>query len=938
MSAVALALWLRAAAADTDTAAPAPAAGTVETFEYTVRDGDTCAAIAKRFFGDAKRYDIIHQYNPGMGPTPHDLKAGRILILPKVATAKNSGPDAEVTASRRRVEARAANEDAWRLAAIGLDLFRGWRVNTLPKASAELTFRDTSVLELRENTLVIIFGSTQTSARRTTTEASLDRGALRSRLGELSGGASLKVEMPAASAELEGGRALVTVDDAGTSRLANHGKGKASVADRPKVKKKKPKAVKVAGGMGSKVEAGKTPTPPHRLPPAPAWAPEQRTRFVSIPAAGASVAASWVAEPKAASYRIEVARKPDGRDVVADAVAPGTVTAVELHGLPPGEYWMSVASIDRDKFEGIPNDALALRVVEGAMVLPDGTAFALPAPDADTDATAAALDVPRGTILRAPAGLTCRLGDATPAAEVTLVDPGTASVSCTESEGGAIAKLDVDVLPWTLALPEGAPAVVPLVVAEPRDVEFSLASASYSIAALQVDAPAGIRVGAPVSLGDGRWRVQLTADAATPPGELVLRTPAGVELQRIAYTVEAPVVTAPVATPKREGLRWIERWTPERNMWELGVYGGVMVPSRNLELFEADPMLVDQGFQHLRRVAPDFGARVGYFPLRVLGVEVEGGAMPTRTASDDRATLFTARAHVIGRLGLSSITPFLLAGLGVVGVDGDRAALGRDVDAAMHFGGGLEIFTHRRVAVRFDVRDVVTAKRGVRAGLSSSFEALLGLSVTLGRKQSEGRLPAGRPVAVTPVATPIVATPEPAPAPQPTPTPEPAPVVTPPADPNADRDGDGIVDATDACVDAPETANGFDDADGCPDELPKALADFAGVIEGIAFATASDVITPGSKPTLDHAFAVLKEFPTVRVRIAGHTDNVGKRAANVDLSQRRAAAVRKYLVDAGIDAARLETRGAGPDEPVASNKTKDGRAKNRRIEFELIGG
>jgi len=76
----------------------------------------------------------------------------------------------------------------------------------------------------------------------------------------------------------------------------------------------------------------------------------------------------------------------------------------------------------------------------------------------------------------------------------------------------------------------------------------------------------------------------------------------------------------------------------------------------------------------------------------------------------------------------------------------------------------------------------------------------------------------------------------------------------------------------------------------------------------------------------------------VRVRIAGHTDNVGKRAANVDLSQRRAAAVRKYLVDAGIDAARLETRGAGPDEPVASNKTKDGRAKNRRIEFELIGG
>jgi len=80
----------------------------------------------------------------------------------------------------------------------------------------------------------------------------------------------------------------------------------------------------------------------------------------------------------------------------------------------------------------------------------------------------------------------------------------------------------------------------------------------------------------------------------------------------------------------------------------------------------------------------------------------------------------------------------------------------------------------------------------------------------------------------------------------------------------------------------------------------------------------------------------LTNNPDVKLKILGHTDSKGDRAHNLDLSQRRALAVKKYLVDHGIDDARLTTDGFGPDKPIDSNDTKAGRANNRRIEFELV--
>lgn len=105
----------------------------------------------------------------------------------------------------------------------------------------------------------------------------------------------------------------------------------------------------------------------------------------------------------------------------------------------------------------------------------------------------------------------------------------------------------------------------------------------------------------------------------------------------------------------------------------------------------------------------------------------------------------------------------------------------------------------------------------------------------------------------------------------------------------------------------------------------------------IHFETNSDQVKADSLPLLDEIADVLVTHAEIkRVEIQGHTDNNGKRAANKDLSQRRAASVRQYLVDAGVAPSRLEAKGFGPDKPRAPNITAAGRAKNRRVEFHIL--
>jgi outer membrane protein OmpA-like peptidoglycan-associated protein len=153
-----------------------------------------------------------------------------------------------------------------------------------------------------------------------------------------------------------------------------------------------------------------------------------------------------------------------------------------------------------------------------------------------------------------------------------------------------------------------------------------------------------------------------------------------------------------------------------------------------------------------------------------------------------------------------------------------------------------------------------------------------------------------------------------------------------------DSDGDGVVDGTDKC---PNTPLGTKvDKDGCPvkEEPPKAAPLFQEgkkslVLEGVNFATNSDVLTPDSSETLDKVAASLKDWPDVKVEIGGHTDSRASTAYNHNLSHKRAVAVKNYLVSKGVDASRLEVKGYGESKPIADNKTEAGMAKNRRVEL-----
>lgn len=413
---------------------------------------------------------------------------------------------------------------------------------------------------------------------------------------------------------------------------------------------------------------------------------------------------------------------------------------------------------------------------------------------------------------------------------------------------------------------------------------------------------------------------------------------------------------------KRTDRRWIERWAPERNTLELGGFAGLVVPPRDLELFRPTLSRPRQGFQPFRRVALDVGGRLGYFPIRHFGIEVEGAFMPTVTAETEPnlpVRMWAARGHLVGQLGLYSVVPFVLVGGGALGVRSGDVAVGNDTDPALHIGLGVKVHIDRRLSVRFDLRDTISPRLGLARGVANTVEALVGISITLGRKRDRDEK-------------------KPEPAPEPAPpgdrdgdgfadpddkcpdTPGVAPDGCPPGDrdgdgfadpddkcpdepgiapdgcPDRDPDKDGILDPDDKCPTEPETVNRFEDGDGCPDELPEEVRAFEGALEGVNFDLGKATLQPGSSTTLDQAVDVLKKYPDVRVEISGHTDSTGSRELNMDLSARRADTVKEYLVGHGIDASRITTRGAGPDEPLETNATKAGRAKNRRIEFRVL--
>ncbi|WP_274476396.1 OmpA family protein [Mangrovimonas aestuarii] len=147
-----------------------------------------------------------------------------------------------------------------------------------------------------------------------------------------------------------------------------------------------------------------------------------------------------------------------------------------------------------------------------------------------------------------------------------------------------------------------------------------------------------------------------------------------------------------------------------------------------------------------------------------------------------------------------------------------------------------------------------------------------------------------------------------------------------------DRDGDGVPDKDDLCPDTPGTVAN----NGCPEvseEVQKQLNAYA---KTILFDTGKSSIKQSSEEVLNDIITILKEYPNAKFHVEGHTDSVGAENMNMDLSERRARAVKDYLIANGIDEFRLSSKGYGEDRPIDTNKTKAGRANNRRVEINLV--
>jgi outer membrane protein OmpA-like peptidoglycan-associated protein len=157
--------------------------------------------------------------------------------------------------------------------------------------------------------------------------------------------------------------------------------------------------------------------------------------------------------------------------------------------------------------------------------------------------------------------------------------------------------------------------------------------------------------------------------------------------------------------------------------------------------------------------------------------------------------------------------------------------------------------------------------------------------------------------------------------------------------PDVDSDGDGIVDRLDHCPFDPEVFNGLADDDGCPDPggpLAELKNDRIVTFEPIGFE--GDAIARRSHLLLSVVAKLLELHREIRrLRIEGHTDDRGSAVDSLDRSRRRAAAVRRHLIDInGVDGRRLTAEGFGADRPIADNRGAFGRARNRRIEFVVV--
>jgi len=331
------------------------------------------------------------------------------------------------------------------------------------------------------------------------------------------------------------------------------------------------------------------------------------------------------------------------------------------------------------------------------------------------------------------------------------------------------------------------------------------------------------------------------------------------------------------------------------------------------------------------------GLRAGYNFTKYFGVEAFGHWVPTESSvyKDEKINVvgygIEALFHILPD---GALVPFVAVGVGGIHYYkyNEDTTEGKDNKIAFDYGLGVKYFLAENWALRADVRHVIPIDTDFdRDTMHNNLLATVGLTFAFGGEKK------------------VVA-----------PPPEPAPVVL-------DSDNDGVPDNLDKCPGTP--AGVAVDKDGCPldsdnDGVPDYLDKCPGTPAGVAVdkdgcpppvvipqprvekeiiekgRTTLNVLFDFDKSTIkkgyfndiDELVAVMKQYPDLNVTVEGHTDSVGSDAYNKKLSQRRANAIKGYMVNKGIDAKRLTAVGYGEEKPIADNATKEGQAQNRRVE------
>ncbi len=174
------------------------------------------------------------------------------------------------------------------------------------------------------------------------------------------------------------------------------------------------------------------------------------------------------------------------------------------------------------------------------------------------------------------------------------------------------------------------------------------------------------------------------------------------------------------------------RYRPEAGLFELGIFGGAMFPSDS-------HALEGSGVAHREfGTGGELGLRLAAFPIHFLGIEAEAATVAASVKNGGGAGIWAGRGHFIGQLTSSSITPFLLVGVGALGANSKE--MGRDTDFGFHFGAGVKLPFDDFLSARLDMRDTMTkASSQTSASIAHSPEILLRINLHIGKIKAHSR-------------------------------------------------------------------------------------------------------------------------------------------------------------------------------------------------------